>query len=90
MIKTTKVGLKFCGGCNARYDRTKMVRLIRDELDGIIEFVPPDDKNAEFILAVEGCKTACADLKPYSGKPIRIITSEEQGEELIRELKEDG
>lgn len=87
MNNIRKIGLKYCGGCSPRYDRVKMVKHIKEELGGMIEFVSPDEPGIDFILAVMGCKTACADLKPFEGKQLRIITSGKDGETLIKELK---
>ena len=88
MSNISRIGLKYCGGCSPRYDRVETVRRIKKELAGTIELVPPDEPGTDVILAVMGCKTACADLKPFAGKEIRIITSEKDAEVLIRELKE--
>ena len=87
MSNKRKIGLKYCGGCSPRYDRVDMVKRIKEELGGTIEFVSPDEPGIEFILAVMGCDTACANLDPFEGKLIRIITSEKDTEELIKELK---
>lgn len=87
MSKTRRVGLKYCGGCSPRYDRVETVKRIKKELGGAVEFVPPEEPGTDFILAVMGCKTACADLKPFEGKQIRIVTSEDDADDLIKELK---
>ena len=64
-----------------------MVKRIKEEMGGTVEFVSPDEPGTDFILAVMGCNTACANLDPFEGKLIRIITSEKDTEELIKELK---
>lgn len=88
MTNSRRIGLKFCGGCSPRYDRIGMVKRIKKELGETIEFVPPHEPGADVILAIMGCKTACADLGPFEGKKLRIITSENDAESLIKELKE--
>ena len=87
MNNIRKIGLKYCGGCSPRYDRVDMVKRIKKELGGTIEFVSPDEPGTSFILAVMGCDTACADLDPYEGKQILIITSEKDTDVLIKKLK---
>jgi hypothetical protein len=42
--------------------------------------------NVDFVLAVEGCHTACADLSSFDGKDIRIITNGEDADEFIKEI----
>jgi hypothetical protein len=87
MNSIRKIGLKYCGGCSQRYDRVKQVRRIKEELGGTIEFVPPHEPGTDFILAVMGCDTACANLHSLEGKQIRLITSEKDSGALIKELK---
>ncbi len=87
-MKTIRsVGLKYCGGCNPRYDRVETVRRIRDELGGTVHFVPPDDPDIDSILAVMGCETACADLSAFKGKRIWIITSRKEADNWVAERK---
>ena len=89
-----KVGLKYCGGCRAGYDRVAMVDSIRERLAQEVEFVAADSEDAQMILIVTGCSTACAKLDNVSELPIRYITSPEDAErwmaqiELINTIKE--
>lgn len=81
-----KVGLKYCGGCRARYDRVEEVNRIRERLGGAIEFTGADDGEAQEVLVVTGCPSACAS--PVSGgtRTIRYATSPEDVEQWIREM----
>ncbi|MBN2284276.1 MAG: hypothetical protein JXO48_10335 [Deltaproteobacteria bacterium] len=54
-----------------------------------VSFVPPDRDDLDFVLIVAGCKTACVDVSPFEGHPIRYITSEEDAEQLIADLRKD-
>jgi hypothetical protein len=38
-------------------------------------------------LAVEGCKTACADLSAFQGKEIRVITTIDGAGRFIKEIR---
>ena len=49
------------------------------------EYVQPDD-DKEMILAIMGCKIACADLSHFRGLKIWKITSVEDAEEFIKEM----
>jgi hypothetical protein len=53
-----KIGVKYCGGCNPAYDRVALVEKIRASLKGEAEFVSPEDKGSDVVLAVHGCSTA--------------------------------
>jgi hypothetical protein len=86
MGETVKVGLKYCGGCNPEYDRVSLVKHIQESLQGKVEFVSPERKDVELILAVEGCSTACADLSAFQGMEIRIIYNNEGAERFIKEI----
>jgi hypothetical protein len=84
-VKIT-VGVKYCGGCNPEYDRVALVRHIEERLQDKAEFVRPEREGVKLILAVEGCSTACADLRAFQGMEIRIITGREDAERFIREI----
>ena len=87
MNKIRSIGLKYCGGCNPRYDRIETVRRIRNELGGTVRFVPPGDPGVDSVLAVMGCETACVDLSSFEGKRICIITSREEADNWAAEMK---
>ena len=81
-----RVGVKYCGGCNPEYDRVALVEEIEERLEGKVRFVPPESEGVDIILAVYGCKTACADLSGFRGVKIRTITNIEDGEKFLRDL----
>jgi len=87
MGETVRVGLKYCGGCNPEYDRGSLVKHIQESLQSKVEFVKPERKDVELILAVEGCSTACADLSAFQGMEIRIIYNTEGAERFIKEIR---
>ena len=78
-----KVAIKYCGGCNPDYDRVALVRHIEKGLHGKVEFVSAEDEDIDLVLAVEGCKTACADLSAFKGTKVRIISKVEDVEEFL-------
>ena len=82
-----KVGLKYCGGCRAGYDRVAVVDTIRERLAQEVEFVAADSEDAQMILIVAGCSTACAKLDNVSEVPIRYITSPEDAQRWVAELE---
>jgi hypothetical protein len=85
--KQLKIGVKYCGGCNPNYDRVALVSAIEARLSGKASFVGTDGEGISLILAVEGCSTACADLGPFAGQEIRVITCPEDAELFIRGLE---
>jgi len=79
-----KVGIKYCGGCNPDYDRVALVKQLESRLQGKVEFVSPENDHVDFVLAVEGCKTACADLSSFQGKTIHVISRKEDVDKFLQ------
>ena len=78
-----KVAIKYCGGCNPDYDRVALAKYIEKSLLGKVEFVSAEDENIDLVLAVEGCKTACADLSAFKATKFRFITRIEDAAEFL-------
>jgi hypothetical protein len=85
--KQLKIRVKYCGGCNPRYDRVALVKRIEERLRGKASLVGAEDNGISLVLAVEGCSTACADLSPFAGQEIRVITCLEDAELVIHDLE---
>jgi hypothetical protein len=80
------VAIKYCGGCNPGYDRVALADFIKNSLHGRVEFVSLDSEVIDLILAVEGCKTCCADLSSYEGKQIHFITQLEDAGKFLQKI----
>jgi hypothetical protein len=52
-----------------------------------IEIVSPDDAEADLLLVVTGCRTACADVSSFGDRSILFIKSKEDAEKFIRNVK---
>ena len=67
------MGIRYCGGCNPRYDRVGLVRTLQAE-NPEIEF-----KNAEngteydAVLVVCGCLAQCADHATLQGRLGKLV-----------------
>jgi hypothetical protein len=81
-----RVGLKYCGGCRAAYDRVGMVDTLRERLAEKVEFVAADSEDAEMILIVSGCTSACTKLEAVHDRPTRYVTSPEDAERWVAEI----
>ncbi|HPA74864.1 MAG TPA: hypothetical protein PLB09_09365 [Deltaproteobacteria bacterium] len=84
-----KVGLKYCGGCRAQYDRVGLVTTLRERLADDVEFVAADSEDAEMILIVSGCSSACTRLDAAHDCPTRYVTSPEDAQRWVDELRAD-
>jgi hypothetical protein len=83
-----KIGLKYCGGCNPRYDRVAMMDRIRVRLGRRCLFLRPDRSDLEGMVIVNGCPTECAtrDLEEQ-GIPYHSVTEEDGVDEAAEWLK---
>ncbi len=83
------VGVKFCGGCNPRYDRGKAYEAIKKELAGTAELVIAEEGGEyDFLLVIGGCTNCCASYSQYHAKhgPIKMW-DEAHMDDVIKKLK---
>jgi len=75
------VGIKYCGGCNPRFDRTALVDHLRRAFP-VLTFVGAAELGAEkadFVVVVCGCPAACAAHEGLEGsRGKQIVTSAEE------------
>lgn len=83
------MGLKYCGGCRAGYDRVGVMKAIQEDLSGVVEFVRFDDERIDAVLVVTGCPSACAriDLPGLESLPVHVVTNPDQARQWAREMK---
>ncbi len=77
-----KIGVKYCGGCNPSFDRIAAAEKIKDKFKEEAEFVSYTDPDAEFIIVLMGCGSACADLSGIDESRIIIVNSEADADEF--------
>ncbi|MBR2188150.1 MAG: hypothetical protein IJ860_01895 [Eubacterium sp.] len=79
-----KCAVKFCGGCNPRYDRGAAYRRIKEETSGAAEFeIARQDEHYDTLLIIRGC-TQCPYLYEEIHADRRIIcTSEDEVQDAI-------
>lgn len=64
-MKKLNIGVKFCGGCQSRYERGKLYELVRDEVsDADFEYAD-DNIFYDILLVISGCPIKCADITRY-------------------------
>lgn len=70
-----KVGVKYCGGCNPRYDRAAFLREAQEKYQDIATFeAAKEDVLYDRLLVISGCTSACANYQHlrYLGEPIMV------------------
>lgn len=71
------VRVKYCGGCNASYNRTALVRHIQEVFPSI-NFVHVDEAREDeqdFAFVVCGCPVKCADYKDFQGSLGKFVVA---------------
>jgi len=81
------IRVKYCGGCNPGYERVEAVEHIRNALKGKAVLSLSDKGKPDFILAVQGCETACADLSLFTDVETIMLSSDNDIESVIQRLK---
>lgn len=83
-----KIGLKFCGGCNSKYDRSKVTEILKIKLSKHqIEYVK-DNENYDYTFIINGCQRACASYKEFNTiKEIFSIFSLESFDEILKNIE---
>ena len=56
--------IKFCGGCNPRYDRGALVKELKQRFEGRVAFQTHDaNVPADIGIVVQGCENDCVQVK---------------------------
>jgi len=58
-VKPVRISIRYCGGCNPDYDRTRLAADLLRALKGCC-IVDDDPARADWIVMIHGCPTACA------------------------------
>jgi len=80
-----KIGVKFCGGCNPRYDRKAFLKKI-EEAKAEYNFTYNLEEEYDILLIICGCKSACAGHDNKGKKVVRVDNLSKE-EEIARRLK---
>lgn len=78
-----EVGIKYCGGCNPRFDRSGWVRKLAAECTGISFEPASKDKFYDILLIISGCPSACASHDELKGRE-KIFVKSEQDADRVR------
>lgn len=73
MSHEVKMGLRYCGGCNPRYDRVALFRQLQQSLPGIrFELADADAEHAA-VLLVCGCSARCVGVSDLTLPADRLV-----------------
>ncbi|MEA5004401.1 MAG: hypothetical protein VB081_13025 [Christensenella sp.] len=69
------IGIKYCGGCNQRYERTHIVRDLKRDFPRS-EIVPAGE-DIDYAVVICGCMSACALHDTLEGRYGKTIITEQ-------------
>ncbi|GAA0722701.1 hypothetical protein GCM10008905_14500 [Clostridium malenominatum] len=72
------IGVKYCGGCNPRYERKNILERLRREYDGITIHLVKEDEIYDLIIVLCGCSSCCVNHENIKGKKGKLILSSEK------------
>lgn len=68
-----KVGIRYCGGCNSRYDRGAMVKRIIKKHPEWDAGVAREGIDYDLLLVIGGCSACCAAYEQFSARQVRKL-----------------
>lgn len=72
------IGIKYCGGCNPRYDRVAAISGFKEKYPEY-NFLPADaGTHYDYALVICGCPSACADHSMIIADGQKFILSQEK------------
>ena len=66
MSERPVVGVRYCGGCNPRYDRVAAVRELQRRFPEAV--FAPGEPGHSLVLVACGCSARCADVSDLHGR----------------------
>lgn len=63
-----KVGIKYCGGCNSKFDRVKVIESIKIHNTDLFFSYVNTSYEYDFIIVVNGCGVSCTDIRNLKTK----------------------
>ena len=75
-----KVGIRYCGGCNPRYDRGAMVKRITEKHPEWDAGVAREGVDYDLLLVIGGCTACCAAYEQFRAS--RIIKMWSDAEDI--------
>lgn len=82
------IGIRYCGGCNPRYDRGAQVRRLLQSLTSVrFTKVRPGETYAA-ILLICGCETACVTVTDLPPVRLLYVRSIQEVDQVLRTLCE--
>ncbi|AWI03241.1 hypothetical protein [Clostridium drakei] len=79
------IGVKYCGGCNAKYDRKKFLCLLKKEFNYDFE-IAKLDKIYDMIIVLCGCTSCCANHYELKFKFEKILVTGKDDYYMVKKI----
>ena len=83
-----KIGIKYCGGCNPRYDRSHEVDKLKKRFPQHTFTYEIENTVCDICLLVCGCMTACAEETGLAARKFKKLCTPQQFAAFAKELKD--
>ena len=85
------IEVKYCGGCNPRYDRKAVLKRLRCDFPDLEIRERPSGAVPDFALALSGCPVGCADQQAFNGRLGKMtMETQDDYDALASRLRELG
>ncbi|MDR2089912.1 MAG: hypothetical protein LBP73_11245 [Clostridiales Family XIII bacterium] len=83
-------GVKFCGGCNPRYERGKALAAVKEHFGENLRFAYAEEgRRYDLLLYIAGCANRCTALGAYpTDRGIVSLWDEESIREVCARMEE--
>ncbi len=80
--------VRFCGGCNPRFDRGEARKIIQAAVADCIEFsIFPTEHQVDIMLVIRGCTACPYELEQFSAKHRVILSAQEEISDVIAQIR---
>ncbi len=83
-----KCGVRFCGGCNPRYDRGEIYQRLKNKFPHIQISTAEEGVAYDFLVIIGGCTNCCAGYGQFTYKSVVRIWDENQWEDMVKEIED--
>ena len=80
MADKVQIGVRYCGGCNPRYDRVALVRRLESFFPEVEVVAAQPGKAYPAVLVACGCTARCADLSGLEADRTVMVSAPEDVE----------
>ena len=78
MVKT-RIGIRYCGGCNPHYERVELIQRVQSLAGDRFIFLRYDQQDLDGLIALNGCLRACG-VKDRDRREVPLYSMTEKGD----------